>query len=281
MSNKPVKGALSITISGLMFSVMGALIKKLSLTMENEMVVFSRNICVLIIILPQLFHAENRSRLVTQNFRLHIYRSLSGLTAMYLYFFTLSKMNLAEAVLLSYTSPFFIPFVAYLWLGEPVYKKFILASIAGFVGIVLILKPGTSVFNPNGIYGLTAAFFASIAMVSIRRMADTEPPIRIIFYYTLISVFISFFPALLSWHQPNPKEFLIIILMGLTAFTGQFFVTTGYSLAPSAQVGPFTYTTIIFAALIGIFFLNESFDISTMIGGIIIIMAGIIAIRAK
>lgn len=280
MTSKPVIGALSITMAGLMFAIMGCLIKKLSITLNNEMVVFSRNLCVLTILLPRLFFKKTRKDLITVNIRLHLIRSLSGLTAMYLYFYTISKMHLAEAVMLSYTSPFFIPFVAFFWLKEPIYKKLIFASIAGFIGILLILKPGTSVFNHNGIYGILAAMFASIAMVSIRRMHETEPTLRIVFYYTTIAAAISLFPALLTWKTPDISQLSIIILMGATAFMGQFFVTRGYLMAPSAQVGPFTYTTILFATLIGYFFLNEVFDLQSLAGGVIIIIAGIIAVRS-
>lgn len=281
MKNQPVKGALAITIAGLMFATMGALIKKLSLDLNNQMVVFCRNICVLAFFVPWFLRNKNRTEIKTKNIRLHIIRSISGLSAMYMYFYTLSKLNLAEAVMLSYTSPFFIPFVASVWLKEPVYKKFIFASIAGFAGILLILKPGTAVFNPNAVFGILAAMTASVAMVSIRRMSDEEPPMRIVFYYTLIATIISFFPAVLAWESPAAHEILLIIAMGCSGFAGQFFVTTGYSLAPSAQVGPFTYTTIFFAALIGFLFLNERFDPMTIAGGIIIVSAGIIALREK
>ncbi len=281
MQNKPVKGALAITIAGLMFSIMGTLIKKLSVELNNQMVVFLRNLFVLLIFLPWCLRYKNIENLKTKNLNLHITRSVSGLCAMYMYFYTLSKLNLAEAVMLSYTSPFFIPFVAYFWLGEPLYKKFAAASILGFAGIIMILKPGSEIFNPAGIFGIIAAMSASIAMVSIRKMSDDEPSMRIIFYYTLIATLISFFPAIFSWQNPSPSEFILIVLLGFTGFSGQFFVTKGYSLAPSAQVGPFTYTTIFFASLIGVLYLDESFDIMTLSGGIIIIIAGIIALRTK
>lgn len=280
MQDRPVKGAISIIISGLMFSIMGALIKKLSIGINNEMVVFLRNVCVLFFIGPVIFF-KKKNLFYTKKVKLHLIRSLSGLTAMYLYFYTLSKMPLAEAVVISFTSPFFIPFVAFFWLGENLTKRLVIASITGFFGVLLILKPGTHVFNPIGIYGLIAAMGASVAMVSIRRMAETEPPLRIVFYYTLISTLISFFPALVNWQIINLNQILLAFLIGLTGFVGQFFVTTGYTLAPAAKVGPFTYSSIFFAAMIGVFILGESFDMLTMSGGIIIIVAGVAAIRSK
>jgi drug/metabolite transporter (DMT)-like permease len=275
MISDEVKGAFSITLAGLCFALMGTMIKNLSLTMSNQTIVFSRNLFVLIFLMPFILKKTNRTNLKTKNLRLHIIRSFTGLFAMYLYFFTLSKLPLAEAVMLSYTSPLFIPFVAFLWLKEPLEKKYIISALAGFTGIMLILKPGTSVFNFYGIFGIMAAFSASFAMVTIRRMSKTESAFKIVFFYTIIAAVISFFPAAAVFKLPGVNELLFISLMGAAGLSGQFFVTKGYSIAPSAKVGPFTYT------LIGIFFFNEKFDYYSMAGGIIIILAGILALSSK
>jgi len=281
MLSNHTKGALSITIAGLCFALMGTMIKKLSFSMTNETIVFSRNFFVLICFIPFLLRRKNRINLKTDNFRLHLIRGLSGLLAMYLYFFTLSKLPLAEAVMLSYTSPLFIPFIAFLWIKEPLEKKFIVSALAGLIGIILILKPGTSIFNFNGIFGIIAAFSASFAMVAIRRMSKTESAFKIVFFYTLIASVISFFPAIFAFTLPSINQLILISFMGIAGLGGQFFVTAGYSMAPSAKVGPFTYTTVFFAALIGVFFLNETFDIYSMIGGTIIVMAGILSLSGK
>ncbi|MCB9480673.1 MAG: DMT family transporter [Desulfobacteraceae bacterium] len=273
-----LKGAVSIIFAGFCFALMGTAIKKLSLTMPNEIIVFSRNLFVLICFIPFLMRKKNLINLKTKNFRLHIARSLSGLSAMYLYFYTLSKLPLAEAVMLSYTSPIFIPFVAFLWIKEPIERKYIISAFGGFTGILMILKPGTSIFNYNGIYGIVAAVCASVAMVAIRRMSKTESPFKIVFFYTLISSIISFLPLTGKNIIPDNNEMILIFVMGLSGLAGQFFVTTGYSIAPSAKVGPFTYTTVFFAAIIGVFFLNETFDIYSMTGGVLIACAGILSV---
>jgi len=276
-----LKGAISITFAGFCFALMGSMIKKLSISMTNETIVFARNLFVLICFIPFLLKKQNRLNLKTKNIHLHLIRGLSGLSAMYLYFFSLSKLPLAEAVMLSYTSPVFIPFVAFLWINEPIKKKFLISAFVGFIGILMILKPATSVFNYYGLFGIMAAFFASFAMVGIRRMAKTESPVKIVFFYTLIASIISAFPLIGNYTLPSSHDLILISIMGITGLAGQFFVTTGYSVAPSAKVGPFTYTTVFFAALIGVFFLNENFDIYSMIGGIIIICAGILSVSEK
>lgn len=277
--NRPIAGALNIIAASIMFAFMGALIKQASGSLNSSMVVFFRNAVALVLMMPALFRGRSVGGLKTGEFGLHMVRSLSGLAAMYFYFYTLTKLPLAEAVLLSYTSPLFIPFVAYLWLNEKVNKRLIAAMLIGFGGVILIMKPGTGMFQPAAFFGLAAGSVASISMVSIRRMAATEPPFRIVFYYTLIATFASALPLPWSWITPGPELWLVLLGIGIFACLGQLFVTRGYTLAPSAQIGPFTYSTVLFAAILGFFFWNEKLDLFTLGGGILIFFAGILAAR--
>ncbi|WP_051284424.1 DMT family transporter [Desulforegula conservatrix] len=277
--NRPIAGALNIIAASIMFAFMGALIKKASGSLNSGMVVFFRNSIALVLMLPALLRGRSVGGLKTGELGLHMVRSLSGLAAMYFYFYTLTKLPLAEAVLLSYTSPLFIPFVAYLWLNENVSKRLIAAMLIGFGGVVLIMKPGTGMFQAAAFFGLAAGAVASISMVSIRRMASTEPPFRIVFYYTLIATFASAFPLPWTWITPDPELWLVLLGLGVFACLGQLFVTRGYTLAPSAQIGPFTYSTVLFAAILGFIFWNEKLDFFTLGGGVLILIAGILAAR--
>ena len=277
--NRPIAGALNIIAASIMFAFMGALIKQASSGLSSGMVVFFRNVIALVIMIPALFKGYGVDGLKTGEIGLHMVRSLTGLAAMYFYFYTLTKLPLAEAVLLSYTSPLFIPFVAYLWIGEKVNRTLLAAMLIGFGGVILVMKPGTGMFQPAAFFGVAAGAMGSISMVSIRRMAATEPPFRIVFFYTLIATIVSAFPLPWTWVTPDKGLWLILIVMGVFACLGQLFVTKGYSLAPSAQVGPFTYSTVLFAAIFGFFFWNEKLDLFTLGGGILIFVAGILAAR--
>jgi drug/metabolite transporter (DMT)-like permease len=127
--------------------------------------------------------------------------------------------------------------------------------------------------------GLGAGVFAALAMVSIRRMSTSEPAIRIVFYFTVLSTIISAGPLFWSWHTPEPETWWLLILIGLLAAVGQFMLTKGYSFAPAAQVGPFTYGQVVFATFIGWIFWGETLDILTWFGAILVCIAGIITAR--
>ena len=275
--NQPVAGAIFVLSSSFTFAVLGAIVKVVSASLTNEMVVFFRNLCALIFILPWVWYSRPSEGVKTSVFQLHLLRSGSGLGAMYCFFYSIAKLPLSEAFLLASTAPLFIPLIAYIWIREPVARGVKGAIFIGFVGIVFILKPGLGIFQPIAIVGLSAGAFAALAMVSIRRMSTSEPTIRIVFYFTTLGTLISAVPLVWSWQPPEPKIWWLLVLIGLLAAIGQFLLTKGYGLAPAAQVGPFTYMNVVFATLFGWLFWEESLDSVTWIGAILICIAGIIA----
>lgn len=270
-------GALFVLGSSLAFAVLGAMVKVVSCSLNNVMVVFFRNLCALVFILPWVWYSRPPGGIKTACLQIHMIRSTAGLGAMYCFFYAVAHIQLSEAFLLASTAPLFIPLIAYIWIREPVPQKIRGAIVIGFVGIVLILKPGCGIFQPVAVVGLGAGLFAALAMVSIRRMSASEPTIRIVFYFTLLGTIISGVPLAWSWQSPDSKIWWFLVLIGLLAAVGQFFLTKGYGLAPAAQVGPFTYMNILFAILFGWLFWEESLDAVTWIGAFLICAAGVVA----
>jgi drug/metabolite transporter (DMT)-like permease len=264
--NQPVAGALCVLGASFTFAVLGALVKVVSVSLTNEMVVFFRNFCSLFFILPWIWYSNPPGGVRTSYFALHLLRSIAGLGGMYCFFYVIAHLRLSESFLLMATAPLFIPIIAYVWLREPVAQKVRGAIVIGFIGIILILKPGMGMLQPIAFIGLGAGILGALAMVSIRRMSSSEPTIRIVFYFTLIW----------SWQSPKPEIWWLLVLMGLLAAVGQFLLTKGYSLAPAAQVGPFTYGNVVFATLLGWIFWGEGLDSLTWLGALLICLAGII-----
>jgi drug/metabolite transporter (DMT)-like permease len=272
------RGALLMLASGLLFSTMGALVKHLSAHLPNEMVVFFRSAMGLLALLPWVLH-RGVSQLKTKKLRGHLGRGLAGVAAMYCYFYAIAHLPLAEATLLNYSTPLFVPFIAAAWLGEKISRKLWTAIATGFVGIVLILKPGLDLFTPVSLIGLASGMFAALAMVSIRRLTHTEPTLRIVFYFSAVCTAVSAVPLIWRWQTPDPGLWAILIGMGALASLAQLLLTRAYSHAPAAQVGPFTYSTVVFAAAIGWIFWGEIPDLLSFGGTALVCLAGIMTIR--
>jgi len=274
------RAAIATTLAALMFASMGVTVRYASASLQSEVLVFLRNSFGLLFLLPWLYHRGFRG-LKTNRLSGHITRSVTGLAAMYCFFYAIAHLPLAEAVLLNFSSPIFTAIIAMLWLGEEATRKLLLAIVIGFAGICLILKPSIGILSAAALVGLISAIFAALAMVSIRDLSKTEPTRRIVFYFSVTATLISAIPMLWYWQTPDLKPLFAMIFAGLAATLGQLLLTHGYSLAPAARVSPYSYNTIIFAAIYGWIFWSETLDILTLFGALLIICAGIITLLSR
>jgi drug/metabolite transporter (DMT)-like permease len=273
------RGAYYMLGSAALFSAMGALVKLVSASLPNEMVVFFRSAAGLLALLPWVWHRGGIATLRTRRLGGHLLRSSAGLAAMYCFFYAIANMPLAEATLLNYSTPLFVPFIAFLWLGERVERGVLAAIAIGFAGILLILKPGLGLFTGVALVGLVSGVAAAFAMVGIRRLARSEPVTRIVFYFTALSAAVSVVPLAWSWRTPEPSLWVPLIAMGVLASVAQLLLTRAYACAPAARVGPFTYATVVFAALHGWMWWGEVPDVLSVLGAALVGLGGILAIR--
>ena len=143
--------------------------------------------------------------------------------------------------------------------------------IIGFIGVILILKPGTSMFTFAAIIGLCSGFFIACAKILIRYMARTEPVIRTVFYFSIFSTFYSGIAMFWFWQTPTIFDLSIMILAGVCATGGQTLLTYAFTNNEVSTVSPFTYVTVLIATLFGWIGWNEIPDIGSGIGAIFII----------
>jgi drug/metabolite transporter (DMT)-like permease len=274
------RGALLIVAAAFMFASMGAVVKLVAPQLNNEMVVFFRSLFGLLALLPWLLRG-GLGGLRTRQLRLHLGRSLAGLAAMYCFFYALAHLQLGEAVLLNYTAPLFTPLIAWLWLREAAPVRLYGAIAIGFAGIALILKPGLHQLQAAAWIGLASGALAALAFVGIRRMANSEPTTRIVFYYSLVSTVVSALPLAWSWQRPDARAWSLLLAIGVLATTGQLLLTRAYALAPVVRIGPFTYSAVVFAAAYGWLLWAEAPDWLTLAGTLLVCLAGVLALRLR
>jgi drug/metabolite transporter (DMT)-like permease len=241
------RGALAMILSSLCFAIMGACIQVCAQTLPNGMVVFFRNVSGLAFLSPILFRG-GAEVLRTKHLKEHIFRGLGGLSSMYCFFYAIAHMRLADATLLNYTLPLFIPVVEALWLGEPMPPRLALPLGLGFLGVVVVLQPGSGLMSAAAPFGLLAGFLSAVAQTGVRRLTRTEPTTRIVIYFALMGSCVSALALPFVWVTPAPAVWGVIVLMGLAATSGQLLMTRAYSHAPASQIGGFVYTGVLFAA---------------------------------
>lgn len=264
-----------------LLAVMAAMIKTLSDHLDTEVIVFARNLFGLMFLLPIIMHRGGIGQLKTQNIHLHFIRAFTGVSAMFCFFYTIGHIALAEAVLVKMTVPFFLPVVGWLWLKETISTRTWLAILIGFVGVAIIMRAGTGSIDPVMWVALAGAAIMSVAKVSIRRMAGTEPAHRVVFYFGLFATLISAVPLLWVETRPAGQDYLWLLAIGLVATCGQFALTNAYQMASPGQVGVYNYSAVVWAALLGWLFWGETLVITTVLGTLLIVAAGVWNLKAK
>lgn len=281
LANNPARGAAMLITGELLLAVMAAMIKHLTdQGLSSESMVFFRNLFGLLFLFPILFRG-GLGQLKTQRIGIHLLRAVTGVGAMFLFFYTIAHVTLAEAVLVKMTAPFFLPLIGLIWLGDKVRPQTWWAILLGFIGVVVILRPGSGAFNPVLLLALASAALMGIAKVSIRRMADSEPPRRIVFWFGVFSTLISAVPMLWNERWPDQIQLYWLLGIGLIATMAQMCMTHAYQLASPGRIGVYNYSSVIWAVTLGWLFWGETLYFSFLLGTLLIVGAGIWNLRTQ
>lgn len=280
-------GVRHAVIAAAAFSVMGALIKLLSTELGTPMITFLRNLFGLLFLLPVIARTSWRS-LKTDRLGLHFLRTVVGLTAMYSFFFAIAHIPLAEAMLLNYAAPLYVPLIAWFWLKERPTRGIAPLIVLGLIGVGFIVfsKPrsptgGDFTVSPVLLVAVFSGVFAGWAFVTIRKLSSTEPASRIVFWFGLFSVAITAIPALLYWQKPSLNAWLIMLGVGLFATVAQMSLTRSYALIPAAQVAPLNFLVVVFSMIIGWAFWQENLSLPSFFGAALVIGSSILAVRLR
>lgn len=276
-SMRPLQGAALLALSALLFSGMGVLVREASATVNNENIVFFRNIVGVFFFLPLLLSKGLRP-FKTKRLKSHLLRTTYGLAAMYCFFYAIAHLPLADAMVFTYSAPVFTPIIAYFWLKEPLTKRMLAFSVLGLLGVVLVAKPSDAIFGSLSLVGLAASLLAASAFVSIREMSNTEPAYRMVFYFALFSSLISAIPLLWAWQPLNQQQLILLCAAGLLAALAQIIMSRAYSLAPPGLIGPVAYLAIVFAGVFSFFLWDEVPDVASILGAVLIFTASTLAV---
>ncbi|EOC99928.1 DMT family transporter [Caldisalinibacter kiritimatiensis] len=278
MENK-TKGIILILLSALFFSLMAASVKSLE-GMPVPEKIFFRNLLGLII--ASYIIVKNKKPLLGNNKKFLALRGLLGLCGVAAYFYALSNINLADAVILNKMSPFFVMVFSALFLGEKIKKPQVLALIIAVLGASFVVKPKFDSSVLPALIALLSAVFAGGAYTAIRHLRHTDAPETIVFYFAFFST-IAMIPFMLSGQFiiPNFTQILKLVALGVFATTAQFLMTNAYRYAPAGELSIYTYVNIVFSTMIGLIVWAEIPDSLSILGGFLIISAGYINYRSN
>jgi drug/metabolite transporter (DMT)-like permease len=278
-SSPLLRGAALLALSAVLFATMGVFIRLASHTVGNEIVVFARNVVGLALLLPLMLLRPEGGGFRTRVFGRHLWRTLTGLTAMYGFFYAIAHLPLSSAMIFTYSSPVFIPLVAWLFLKEPMTGRAWVAALVGFAGVLLVCKPAGGLFNHFALIGIGSSLLAATAFVTVRALGATEPATRVVFYFALLSTLVSTVPLAwagrwLTWHETG-----LLLAVGVLATLSQLCLTRAYALAPANRIGPITYLAIVVAGAWAWALWGEKPDAFALAGAGLIFAATLIGLR--
>ena len=260
------------SLSVLFFVLMGTCIKLLADRIPLFEVVFFRNFFALFPVLFMLWKYNLKLSEINQ-YHLHLMRAAFGICAMTLFFLSLRHVHLVEMQTLSFSSVFFISILSVFFLHEVIGKKRIIAIMFGFIGVVIILNPSTSIFSNYSLLPLIASLFLSFAVICLKKILITNNNFLSIFIFTLFCSIISlaFFNS--SWVIPNTSDFILLALTGTFGFIAQVFLTKSYQLADASLLAPFEFSSLLWSYFIGYFLFNEVVSLRVYIGGLLVVLS--------
>ena len=269
------------TLLGIMFMIMGVfslgvndiLVKGLSYKFPIWEIVFFRAISGVVISIILIF-VFGVSKLKTKKPLAHAIRAFSSVGCVVLFFFGIKFLLLSENQAIFQSSPIIAAILAAIILKEKIGLHRMLAVILGFVGALIILKPGTELFKIYSLIPVASAFFMAFSYLSTRYLMSTESSISIIFYYSFALLFASliFFPK--NFIIPDFYELLPLMLLGIFGSLGHYFLSQAAKKAEVVVITPFEYTSFIFVSFLGYIFYQEIPDVTIYIGAVFIFISG-------
>ena len=251
---------------------MGAGVKLLSNDLHPIIICFYRCLMGLIIITP--FVARNNFKaLQTDNMRLQIFRALINIISMICWFSAIGMMHFEKATALGFTTPLFTTVLAVLILGEVIRFHRTAALLLGFVGILIIIRPGYMPFEFGTILMLIASFSFSFVLIFVKKLSATDSSLTIIFYHLLYMTPAFFILSLFYWQSISFNQLVIFSLMGSSGLLSHWCLAQAFKMSDTTFVMPLQFTKLIWASLIGLFIFAEQPDIWTWVGGVIIFIS--------
>ncbi|KMO66841.1 EamA-like transporter family protein [Mycolicibacterium chubuense] len=275
-----VLGAALTTAAFFCVALVGALAKVAGNHTSTGVLLLAQNaICLAAVAPVALRHGWGPMR--TQRFGLHLLRAATGTACWYALFFAITLIPLANATLLTYSAPLWMPLIAWAVTRQRVATATWIGAGVGFAGVVLVLRPQGHGMSIGELSAFAGAVLLAVAMMSVRWLGATEPTLRILFYYFLLSTVMSIPVAALDFRAVEPQAWPWLFAVGVAQLLSQLLIVIAYRFAPAEKLGPFIYSVIVFTALIDWLFWDHRPTVSTYLGMALVIGGGLLAVRAK
>jgi drug/metabolite transporter (DMT)-like permease len=275
-----IQGALWMVLSCGVLTLLAALGRHLSSEMHPFQIVFFRVLFGFLAMLPWVAY-RGIGVLRTTKLTLYLVRATSSFCAMTCWFYAISLIPIAEVTALSFLAPLFATLGAGLVLREIVGIRRWSATLIGFAGALIIIRPGMIEMATGNWLALGSAVFMGTSVLIIKMLTRTENANVVVFYMGLLMTPVALIPALFVWETPAPHMWIWIVLMGPVAAFGHVTMVRAFSTADASAIVPFDFSRLPFAVLIGYLAFGELADFWTWVGAAVIFISSVYIARRE
>lgn len=268
----PMRAALLMLGSTMAFGLMAIAIRYATAHVPTQEVAFFRNAFGLVALLPMLLRSGPKV-FRTQQLPRYLLRSLIGLASMLCAFWAIGHLPISQAISLSYATPLFVTIAAVLLLGEVVRVRRWAAVVCGFIGVLIIVRPGADSFTPGVLVAVLAALLSSLVAIQIKQLTRVDGADTVVLYTYVFWVPLSLVPALFTWVWPVGIAWMWLAATGVLGTVGQLLWTRALRLGEVSALTPISFMQLPLVTLLGWLLFNETIDRYTVIGASIILGA--------
>lgn len=271
------RAAVWMLLAVLAFSVNNVALKSLTRSLDPLQIMFVRGTLMTLFILPIAWRTH---ALATRRIGAHVTRSLLGTSGAYLFILALSLAPVADVVALSFSRALFIVVMAVLILGEVVGWRRWTACAVGFIGVLVMVRPGFGALNLGLVAAAGDAVLSAAVALTLKSLGRTERPQTVVFYFGLFSALLTMVPAILVWRDPGVEGWTLLLLTGVLATLGQIANTRAWTEGEASIVAPLAYVQLVLSGGLAYLIFRETPDTLGLAGAAIIVAATLyIALR--
>jgi drug/metabolite transporter (DMT)-like permease len=271
------KGLLFAAVAPLLYALKSVVIK-FAPQARVEVFVFLRFLFDFLLLSP--FFLKHWKKLGSKQLSLHFIRAIFVTASVYCSVYGLKHLALVDAILLENTISLFIPLIVWVWYREKITLHSCFALILGFFSLFFILKPTFDMFHLASLASIATGFICALTAVSIKPLSKTDHPFAILFYFNLFSGLLSVVPSIPHWEStPFLSSWWIFVLISFFGVLFQYAITRAHSLIGSHIVGGFAYFSILFSALFGWLFWQETLSGIQVFGAGLLIGSGLLILH--
>lgn len=275
-----MRSVIALMVAAFAFALMTALIKMVGSRIPVTQILLVRQLVMGLILLP-LMAKDFPDFFKTSKLHLHLVRVVGALIAMLCGFTAVIHMPLADATAIAFAKGFFVTVFAVWWLGETVGKHRWGAVFVGFIGVLIMMQPGSTGFSIYGLYALISAASAGMVMVVIRLLSRTETSASILAYQSLGVAVCMLIPGLIYWVNPTPGEWMLLIGVGVVSYFGQKANIYAYKYGEASLLASLDYVRLLYATALGWLLFSQLPQLSTGIGALVIVAASIYTVHRE